>query len=397
MHIVSKFGGTSLRNGARIEQAADAIADAVDSGHDVTVVASAMGDTTDNLIDNITFEAQDHEKDEIISMGERTSIRMLKAALSSRGVDAAFIEPGDEAWPVHVTEDGDIDEERTREASQSLASRREERVIIVAGFLAETPDGQITTLERGGSDTSATLLGNTMDADRVVIVTDVEGVLTGSPEIVEQPHNVGEITVEELRELSFRGAEVVAPQALNYKSADMDVHVVHYQEQNLLESGTSIEGEFERIIDARDRPLACLTVAGREMRNESGVLASLSSLLAVNNINIEAVGSGMDSVAFYVDQERADRAKQLLHSKVVDEDHLASITLQKDIAAIRVVGGKLPDRPGMLSRLLQPISEQHINIQEVVTSATSITVFVDWDSRDQTLRTVQDVFGDSDG
>jgi aspartate kinase len=389
MRVVAKFGGTSLGTGERIEQAADAVAEAVDQGHEVVVVASAMGDTTDQLLDDITFDIEQQDRDEIVSMGERTSIRMLKAALASRGVDARFLEPGADDWPLQVAAK-EVDARRTQERCDALADGLDAMVPVVAGFLAEDEDGSVTTLERGGSDTSAMILGNYLDADRVVIVTDVAGVLTGNPEVVEQPDNMMEISVDELRELSFRGAEVIAPRALNYKEEDMDVHIVHYQEGDLLESGTSIEGRFEQVVDARDDPLACLTVAGQGLTQEPGILAELTSLLSVNNLNVYAVGSGADSVALYVDEDDADRAQQLLHNRVVENDTLSGVTLQHDIAAVRVMGGKLPDRPGMLNRAIEPISDAMINIQEVVTSATSITIFVDWEDRMETRQLARD-------
>src|SRR5699024_10303271 len=127
--------------------------------------------------------------------------------------------------------------------------------------------GSVTTLGRGGSDTTAVMLGNYMEAEEVVIVTDVEGVMTGDPRVVEGARNVGEISVDELRNLSFRGAEVIAPSALNYKEPELGVRVVHYQHGDLLQGGTSIEGTFETLIDLQETPLSCLTVAGRAIRN----------------------------------------------------------------------------------------------------------------------------------
>ncbi|MFC6827114.1 aspartate kinase [Halopelagius fulvigenes] len=392
MRVVAKFGGTSLGSGDRINRAADSIAAAVGQGHEIAVVASAMGNTTDDLLDEIQFEAEDRDRAEIVSMGERTSVRMLKAALSSRGVEALFVEPGSDEWPVITNDLGEVDVEATRRRAAELAAELDGVVPVITGFLAQNHEGEITTLGRGGSDTTAVMLGRYMDADEVVIVTDVEGVMTGDPRVVEGARNVGRITVDELRNLSFRGAEVVAPSALSYKDDELAVRVVHYQHGDLLTGGTLIEGEFENLIDMQDDSLACITVAGRSIRNRKGILADLSESLRDANINIDAVASGMDSVTFYVTEDRAEEAENLLHSKVVAEDTLSSVTVDDDVAVIRVTGGELPNSPGVILDIVQPISEAGINIHDVITSATSVAIFVAWKDREQTLKIVQEEF-----
>jgi len=392
MRVVAKFGGTSLGSGDRIDRAADSIAGAVEAGHEIAVVASAMGSTTDDLLEDITFETDDIDRAEIVSMGERTSVRMLKAALSVRDIDAIFLEPGDDDWPVITNELGEVDVEETRPRAAALADRLDGGVPVIPGFLAEDHDGTVTTLGRGGSDTSAVMLGNYMDADEVVIITDVEGVMTGDPRVVEGARNVGEITVDELRNLSFRGAEVVAPSALSYKDEHLGVRVVHYQHGDLLSGGTRIEGQFESLIDMRETPLSCLTVAGRALRNRHGILSDLATGLQQEAINVDAVASGMDSVTFYVDREVADRAEAVLHETVVSDETLSSVTVDDPVAAIRVTGGELPNQPGVIQTIIAPLADAGINIIDLITSATSVAVFVDWDDREAALNIVQDRF-----
>jgi aspartate kinase len=392
MRVVAKFGGTSLGSGDRINRAADSVANAVADGHEIAVVASAMGSTTDDLLDDIEFDAAPEDRAEIVSMGERTSVRMLKAALTARGVEATFIEPGHPDWPVITNERGEVDVEETRRRAQELAEDLEDTVPVITGFLAEGPDGEVTTLGRGGSDTTAMMLGQYLEADEVVIVTDVEGVMTGDPRVVEGARNVGSITVDELRNLSVRGAEVVAPSALVYKDEDLDVRVVHYQHGNLLAGGTSIEGSFEHLIDMEEAPLSCLTIAGRAIRNRPGILADLSQALREEEINIDAVASGMDSVTYYVETEVAELAEATLHEEVVTEDSLSSITVEDDIAVIRVTGGELPNQPGVIRTLVDPVAEAGINLHDVITSATSVALFVAWDDREETLSLVHDLF-----
>ncbi|ELY65540.1 aspartate kinase [Natrinema versiforme] len=392
MRVVAKFGGTSLGSGDRINRAADSIAAAVEDGHEIAVVASAMGSTTDELLDEISFETDEADRAQIVSMGERTSVRMLKAALSARGIDAIFLEPGSDRWPVVTDEYGEVNVEETKKRAADVAADLDGTVPVITGFLAEGPDGSITTLGRGGSDTTAVMMGKYMDADEVVIVTDVEGVMTGDPHVVEGARNVGEISVDELRNLSFRGAEVVAPSALSYKEGNLDVRVVHYQHGDLLSGGTSIEGEFKNLVDLRERPLACLTVAGRAIRNEPGIFHHLSEALHESDVNVDAVASGMDTITFYIDEEEAERAENILHREVIARDELSSVTVDSPIAVIRVTGGELPNQPGIISEIVNPLAEARIHLQDIITSATSVALFVNWDDREETLELTQDLF-----
>jgi aspartate kinase len=393
MRVVAKFGGTSVGNGQRITRAAESIAEVVEEGHQVAVVASAMGGTTDRLLSAIEFDANEDDRAEIVSMGERTAVRMLKGALDARGIDAVFLEPGDEHWPIITDAYGEVDVEATNARVEDCLDMLDDGIVpVITGFLAADYDGNVTTLGRGGSDTTAVMLGNYLDADEVVIVTDVEGVMTGDPSVVEGARNVGEITVDEIRSLSFRGAEVIAPSALTYKTDDFGVRVVHHQHGDLLTGGTTVEGEFESLIDLQERELTCITVAGRAIRNQPGILSVLSTALADSGINVEAVSSGMDSLTFYTETENAEAAETLVHEEVVDDEVMSSVTLESNYAVIRITGGELPERSGSLHGLLAPLAEEHIHLNDVITSATSVSIFVKWEDRDHALELLQDLF-----
>jgi aspartate kinase len=216
--------------------------------------------------------------------------------------------------------------------------------------------------------------------------------MTGDPHVVEGARNVGRITVDELRNLSFRGAEVVAPSALSYKDADLNVRVVHYQHGDLLTGGTLIEGEFQNLIDMEDDPISCITIAGRAIRNRPGILAELSQALREAEVNIDSVASGMDSITFYVGEDDDELAETVLHERVVSDETLSSVTVDDGIAVIRVTGGELPNRPGIILEIVRPIAEAGINIHDVITSATSVAIFVAWDDREDTLAIIQNEF-----
>jgi aspartate kinase len=392
VRVIAKFGGTSVADGERVRRAADSIASAVADGHELTVVVSAMGDATDDLLEQIRFDASERDRAEIVSMGERTAVRMLKGALEARGIDAVFLEPGREDWPIITDPYGEVDVPETKRRAKAVTALMADGVVpVITGFLAEDHDGTITTLGRGGSDTTAVMLGNYADADEVVIVTDVEGVMTGDPNVVEGARNVGEITVDELRNLSFRGAEVVAPSALAYKTTGFDVRVLHHQHTDLLTGGTNIEGEFQSLVDMQERSLACVTVAGRAIRNQPGVLSTLSTALADAGINVQCVSSGLDSVTFYVDETDAEETETLLHERVIGEDILSSVTVDESIAAVRVTGGEMERQTGSINDLLAALATERIFVHDVVTSATSVTVFVDWAAREEALAVVHDV------
>ncbi|ERH09020.1 MAG: aspartate kinase [halophilic archaeon J07HX64] len=392
MRVIAKFGGTSVADGERVNRAANSIASAVADGHEMSVVVSAMGGTTDRLLKQIQFDASEEDRAEIVSMGERTAVRMLKGALEARGIDSLFLEPGREEWPIITDAYGEVDVPETRRRGEAIMDRMSEGVVpVLTGFLAEDHEGSITTLGRGGSDTTAVMLGNYTDADEVIIVTDVEGVMTGDPNVVEGARNVGEITVDELRNLSFRGAEVIAPSALTYKTGGFDVRVVHHQHADLLTGGTTIEGEFESLVDMQERSLACVTVAGRAIRNQPGVLSALAGTVAEVGVNIQTVSSGLDSVTFYVDADDAPEAETVLHERVIENEVLSSVTVDEGLASIRITGGEIQRQTGAVNRLLAPLVGEHIFVHDIVTSATSVSVFVEWDDREAALRAIQDV------
>ena len=392
MRVVVKFGGTSVATGDRIERAATSIEKLVKEGHEAVVVVSAMGSTTDDLFDQITFEADPQDQAEIVSMGERTSVRMLKAALTSKGLKSIFLEPQHPQWPIILDGNGIVSITETTSRSAKLETILHDTVPVVTGFLAEDTSGNVTTLGRGGSDTTAVMLGNYLNADEVVIVTDVSGVMTGDPNAVEGAMNVGKISVDELRSLSFRGAEVIAPSALSYKTEEFGLRVLHYQHDGLLTGGTDVTGKFQNLIDMRERAVTGVTVAGRAVRNTPHILRDLSVILGDSNVNIQAVSSGLDSITFYVDNVDGKDVESTLHTAVIDIPTLSSVTAESPIAVIRISGGVVTDQPTVLRDLMLTLSEHKIRLNDLITSATSIGVFVNWNQRKEALSVVQQLF-----
>lgn len=395
--LVVKFGGTSVGTGERIMRAAERVRDLAETD-EVCVVVSAMGDTTDRLIDDMEeVGASDGDANEIVSMGERTSVRMFKAALGSLDVDSVFLEPGDVDWPVVTDDGGELLDEHTTERTGALRERLGGEVPVVCGFLGETPEGRVTTLGRGGSDTTAMILGHYLDADEVVIVTDVEGIMTGDPRNVEGARSVERITVDEMQDLSIRGAGVIASSALRYKTKDMNVRIVHYGQSDLRENGTVIEGEGDHthVVEMREDPLAAVTVAGRSVMETPNLLSRLSTALGENDINIYGHSTGKDSMCFFVDQEEGVAAENILHDEIVHDSKFSSVSRRDDVGMIVVSGGDFIDTPGMIYRIVKPLYEHDINIIEILSSVTSIVVFVDWEVGSRTFELVEEVFDES--
>lgn len=389
MRIVVKFGGTSLASADRLERAATAVADVIERGHEVVVVASAMGDHTDELLSVLPDRVDKETKADILGMGERTSIRLLAASLEAAGVPATYIEPGHDAWPIMATDDGEIDLEGTRATSASVLAMGEETVPVVAGFLAERRDGSIITLGRGSSDTTATVLGSVLDADEVVIVTDVTGVMTADPRSVEGARNVGAIDADRLRELSARGANVVSPDALAYKDDDIAMRIVHYQRRDILSGGTVVEGAFSSVVDLREGAVVGITLAGQGLRSQPGIIETISSRLTRADIPIIAVSSGLDSLSVYVDRNRASAAETALHESVLESDYLWSVSRSDPLGLLRITGRGLDEDPARLIDALSAMRDERIEPTDVITSATTIALVIPWDHAERAMEAVE--------
>lgn len=390
MRIVVKFGGTSLESAERIERAAASIQSVVERGHEVIVVASAMGDYTDELLSVIPDRIDAETRADILSMGERTSIRLLAATLASNEVDSTYIEPGHPAWPIKATSDDEVDLEATKDSTGELVEMASETVPVVAGFLAERSDGTIVTLGRGSSDTSAVVLASVIEADEVVIVTDVTGVMTADPRSVDGARNVGAIDADRLRELSARGADVVSPDALAYKDDDVSMRIVHYQRRDILTGGTVVEGTFSSVVDLREGPVVAITVAGRGLRSRPGILQGVSERLNRADIPIIAVSSGLDSLTLYIDRDRAGTAETALHETVLESDHLWSVSRSDPLGIIRITGRGVEEDPERLIEALRAMRDAHIEPADVITSATTMAIVVPWEQADRAMEAIED-------
>ena len=402
--IVAKFGGTSVGDGARIKKAAQSVVNEYMKGKQIVVVVSAVNKTTDELIglsnDAIGNGLTDKQKAEIMAMGELTSARLFSATVESLGVKSEFIDPYNDKWPI-ITDsnslEAKIDFSTTNDQFKGIAELLNQGIIpVICGFLGKGPSGEITTLGRGGSDISAFLIGHCLDASEVIIVTDVDGVMSTDPNKVKNAELLDEITVEELRDLATHGAQVLHPHALKYKDPLISAKIINFSHGDLTMKGTRITGPFEgdmtKSISLYKNPISLIALVGDGMLKKPGLLAKLTACLAKNDINIFGISAGQNSMTVFVEKEDSQNAYILLHNLVIEDDVFSSLSLDGDSAMITVVSPDFADEtPGIISKVIEPLRKNNINIIEITSSQTAIVLFVDVDDSERAYNYISEV------
>lgn len=406
--IVVKFGGTSVGNADRIALGARAVYNEYRKGAEVVVVVSAMGQYTDDLIKaakgSTHGKLSQKEMDDIMAMGERTSVRIFSAALRSLGAKSIYVDPGSPEWPVATDSNhgmAGIDlEETKRRAQKFIMPLLKDRVIpVICGFLGKDSAGHVTTIGRGGSDITGFLMGRCLGADEVIIVTDVEGVMTADPNKVPGAQLLDDITVEEMTDLARFGAQVMHPRAMAYKDPEISAKVIHFRHGNLRMGGTRITGPRKGVdvgVRMHERPLAMMTIVGESMQTTPGILSKVSVPLSKAGINIFGVSIGPRSFSLYLSEKDSKRATTLLH-RVVVGSKLKSVTSEGGLALIIAESEKFIYAPGVIARLTEPLAEAKINIVEILSSRTSISFFVKWEDREEALRLFKKAMKDIGG
>ena len=401
--IVVKFGGTSVGDGSRIKKAAQSVVNEYMKGSQVVVVVSAVNKTTDDLIglsdEAIGDSLTDKQKAEIMAMGELTSVRLFSATIESLGVKSEYIDPYHELWPI-VTDsnslEASIDFNPTTKKAEGIKNLVSQGIIpVVCGFLGQGPSGEVTTLGRGGSDITAFLLGHCLDASEVVIVTDVEGVMSTDPNKIEEAQLLDEISVEEMRDLATHGAQVLHPHALKYKDPSISAKIINFAHGDLSSKGTRIVGPFEgdmlKCVTMYNNPISLIAIVGEAMLKKTGLIAQLSGSLAESDINIFGISAGQNSITTFVDKSDSNKAYHLLHQVVVDTDVLSSLSLGRDTAMITFVSPDIIDTPGIISDITEPLRKNEINIVEIISSQTAIVLFVNWEDGEKARELIKEV------
>ncbi len=399
MRIVVKFGGTSIQNTERIEKAVQSIVKKIKEGNEVMVVVSAMGDTTDKLISLLegatksTYDRQDYN--DFISFGERMSAKLISTALKTKGIKASVFDPSIDNFPL-ITDsenliEANIVEAKSREQCQKILEPllKDGAVPIVCGFLGRSiGEGKITTLGRGGSDITAFALGNFINADEVIIVTDTPGVASADPRLVKNVKTLPKISVEEMGIMADGGAKVLHPRALYYKNANMKAKIINFQNGDLSSKGTEIEGSFNSSIEIFPEKLCLLTFVGTQILETPGLLKKIILPLTKNRISLQGVATGKSYIGVYLLEEHAKKAYDLVHPIILNDCLLKSVSLKKDIALLILSSRNFIETPGIIEKIVKPLAENHINIIEMSTMKTDILLFVDWSNKDITSKLV---------
>ena len=361
--IVVKFGGSSLADHERLLKAVIAVVNEAKEGTQVAVVVSAMGKTTDVLLataknaSNGKLEKKD--LDDILSMGERTSIRIFSAALKNNGAESCYFDPIDNNWPIITDSDfqnaNPILKDCEKNIRECILPIMEKGVIpVVAGFLGKTKDGKITTLGRGGSDTTAFILAEALGADEIVLVTDADGIMSGDPKIVSNPERLKEIDVNTIVGLADSGAKFIHSKALKYKPKNINVRVINHAHGNLTEEGTVITGGLATELDAEIAhpfPVAEITVVGNGISANPQII---QIMVEKTKQHSQLLGMSMstNSIILYASQEKnLDALFNDIHDITKSNKETIAMAVKKDLVFIKTSGVGLEETHGIIGKI----------------------------------------------
>ncbi len=397
--IVQKYGGSSVADAGRIKNVARRIVQAKDKGDQVVVVVSAMGDTTDELIKlayQVSDQPGDRELDGLLSTGEIVSSTLLAMALRAMGYDAISL-TGAQAgiWT-------DAAYSRARilkvEAKRVVKELGKGNIVIVAGFQGITEEMDVTTLGRGGSDTTAVALAASLGAEICQIYTDVEGVCTADPRLVPEAQRLSEIGYEEMLELASYGARVVHPRAVELGELfSIPILIASSFTQNpgtLIHGGVSMEVRNKVRSIADDFDVAKITVVG--VPDRPGIAAALFEPLAKANISVDTIVQNA-SINNITDLTFTVAKSQLIKAMEVVEPIAKSIGARECISDSRlgkvsIIGTGMQNTPGYAARMFGALSEKGINIQLITTSEIRITCIIDEDKVKDAVRALHQAF-----
>ena len=385
--IVQKFGGTSVADCEKIKNVANAVIKEKDKGNDVIVVVSAMGHTTDNLIklaDEITKNPPAREMDMLLSTGEQISMSLLAMALNERGYKATSLtglQAGIMTENVHLTA------RITNIVPDKINSLiKDGNIVIVAGFQGICEDNEITTLGRGGSDTSAVALACAFKAERCDIYSDVEGVYTADPRVIKTAERLDVISYDEMLELARVGANVLHPRSVETaKLYNMPMRVrSSFKLDNL---GTLIIGVEDMELIKPVTGLACDSSQVRivicDIQDRPGNAAKLFNLLAEEDLSVDMIiqsyargKNNTNDIAFTISKSDIDKFNAV-KDKINSIISASNILYDDDIVKVSIVGAGMIDRPGIAAKMFDTLAKASINIKMISTSEIKISCLIE--------------------
>ena len=396
--IVQKYGGTSVADGERIKRVAARVAATRRAGNDVIVVVSAMGGTTDQLIDlarQVSSSPPGREMDMLLTAGERITMALLAIAIHEEGVEAVSF-TGSQAGILTDSSHGQakIQEIRNFRVEESL---RDGKVVIVAGFQGVDPQSKdVTTLGRGGSDATAVALAAANHAEVCEIYTDVDGVFTADPRIVPTARKLDEVSFEEMLELAATGARVLMLRSVEFgRNFNVPLHVrssFHDGPGTWVKETTMEQAIISGI--SHDTSEAKVTVRG--VPDRPGVAAALFEPLAVREVNVDMIvqnvsKDGTTDISFTVPKEHSAMAMEVVE-KVVPEIEAAGVDIDEGVARVSVVGAGMKSHPGVAARMFRELSANGINIEMISTSSIRISCVVAHEQIEEAVRVLHAAF-----
>jgi aspartate kinase len=397
--IVQKYGGTSVGDAERIKQVARRIVAAADSGQRVCAVVSAMGHTTDELVDlaaQISPVPHSRELDMLLTAGERISMALLSMAIIDLGREAISF-TGSQAGIVTDTRHGRarIVDIRARRVLEALDAGR---IVIVAGFQGVSTEFDVTTLGRGGSDTTAVALAAALGADVCEIYTDVEGVFTADPRLFPEARKLHAVSYEEMLELAACGAKVLMLRCVEY--ARNHGVLVHVRSSFSDAEGTWIKEEDERMEQAiisgiaHDTSEAKVTIFG--VPDRPGVASRVFRPLAEEGVNIDMIvqnisADGRTDISFTCPKEDLQRLQPILQS-TREAVGAAGVQMDDDVAKVSLIGAGMKTHPGVAADMFDALAEAGINIEIISTSSIRISCVVRAAEVDRAVKVIHDRF-----
>ena len=397
--IVKKFGGSSVANAERVNNVARIVTDEYKKGNNVVVVVSAQGDTTDDLIDKakeINPDASKREMDMLLSAGEQISISLLAMAIEKLGFPVVSLL----GWQAGFNTDSNYTIARIKRIDSERPKTELDRrnIVVVAGFQGLNKYDDITTLGRGGSDTSAVAIAASLKADLCQIYTDVDGVYTADPRKVKNAVKMEEITYEEMLELATLGAQV-----LNNRSVEMaKKYNVELEVRSSLEAdkpGTIVKEtvKMEKMLIrgvAADKNVSRISIVG--LSDNPGTAFKVFNALGKAKINVDiilqSVGrDGTKDITFTVSQDQCKDAIAAVE-KLEDSLKYSKVVHDESVAKVSIVGTGMETHPGVASKMFEALYDANINIQMISTSEIKISVLIDANEADRAVTAVHDAF-----
>lgn len=396
--IVQKFGGTSVANTERLQNVADIVTSTYKAGNQVVVVVSAQGDTTDEFIEKagqLNDRPSKREMDVLLSAGEQISMALLAMAIQKLGYPVISLT----GWQAGIETDINYSEARIRNVTgERIRSELDRnRIVIVAGFQGINKQDDITTLGRGGSDTTAVSIAAALGADLCQIYTDVDGVYTADPRLVKGACKLEAITYDEMLELATLGAQVLHNRSVEMaKKYNVDLEVVSSFTRN---PGTRVKegSDMEKMnVSGVARDNNCARVALINLPDEPGVAFKVFSLLAKHKINIDiilqSVGlKGRKSISFTIPEDKAEEVGHILNQ---NKEGLGfeDVSINTSVAKVSIVGAGMASNPGVAAMMFEALASAGINIRMISTSEIKISVLISEEDSEKAVKAIHQKF-----